>query len=528
MQKTLYILLMTVISGISAGAIVPLVVNVTEDMVSGKHDLCHAFLLPLTVFLFIFTKRLSQQHTVILTEKLLERTLLRLANTIRHYELAEIETQNRSDIFLTAADAQTVTDAAAKNADAFQHLVTIVVCWFYVFWLTYQGGAILILAFLLIIVVYELFQNLTDTLASEEADTETKLFDSFNHILDGFKEIKLSQRKNDDLYDNYLTPLVLKAKDIRARTMFYFSEYVLFIYICLFAVMSFDIFILSSFYSRDVIIKLLIITIYISRSAMVILSDTPYIINGRAAMKRLERIAEADHKTARKDEGFCPASGNAIQAFTKLTLEDIRFDYGGSDDTPGFSVGPVNLTIRAGDIVFITGGNGSGKSTLMKILTGLYSPTSGVFKIDEKPVSMADWRHLFSAIFTDFHLFDALYGLDAVDEEKIHELLEQMDLAHKTRCVGGRFTNRELSLGQRKRLALIVALSEDKPVYIFDEWAADQDPHFRQYFYESLLPSFKAQGKTVIAVTHDDRYFHAADQMIKMDYGKVRDVRSEK
>ena len=57
--------------------------------------------------------------------------------------------------------------------------------------------------------------------------------------------------------------------------------------------------------------------------------------------------------------------------------------------------------------------------------------------------------------------------------------------------------------------------------YDFDEWAADQDPEFRRYFYDVLLPGLKAEGRTLIVVTHDDRYFHVADQVVFMEEGRV-------
>ncbi len=132
------------------------------------------------------------------------------------------------------------------------------------------------------------------------------------------------------------------------------------------------------------------------------------------------------------------------------------------------------------------------------------------------------FRH-FEQFFADFHLFDRFYGLSGVDETKVNELLKLMQLDQKVQFTDNRFSTLQLSTGQKKRLALITAIIEDKPIYIFDEWAADQDQHFREYFYLGLLPEFKAQGKTVIAVTHDDRYFQAADRTIKMEYGKLVD-----
>ena len=138
-----------------------------------------------------------------------------------------------------------------------------------------------------------------------------------------------------------------------------------------------------------------------------------------------------------------------------------------------------------------------------------------------EPHNLSHYRNIFSPIFTDFHLFDRLYGLPSVDQQRAQDLLDEMKLSDVTGIVDGRITKRDLSTGQRKRLAMIVATLEDKPVYILDEVAADQDPHFRKYYYEEYLPYLKKQNKAVIAITHDDNYFHTADRVMKMEYGSL-------
>ena len=162
-------------------------------------------------------------------------------------------------------------------------------------------------------------------------------------------------------------------------------------------------------------------------------------------------------------------------------------------------------------MVFIKGGNGSGKSTFLKLLTGLYPAESGSLTIDGvdvRPTQLQRLRELYSIVFTDFHLFDRLYGLNAIEEERLSQLIHEMELTEKTAFYEGRFSNIDLSTGQRK------------PILIFDEWAADQDPAFRKHFYHDILPALQGEGKTIIAATHDDHYFHAADRVLTMDYGQ--------
>jgi len=188
-------------------------------------------------------------------------------------------------------------------------------------------------------------------------------------------------------------------------------------------------------------------------------------------------------------------------------------------------LGPVDLSFQPGELVFLVGGNGSGKSTLAKIITGLYLPEAGQIRLDGKLVTNQNrdaYRQLFSAVFADFFVFDNLLGLDGADlDGRAGCYLEQLHLQHKVRIANGSLSTTAVSQGQRKRLALLTAYLEDRPFYLFDEWASDQDPHFKNVFYTKLLPDLKARGKTVLVITHDDRYFDTADRLIKLDYGKL-------
>ncbi|MGV9411399.1 ATP-binding cassette domain-containing protein [Nocardia sp. NPDC003693] len=191
----------------------------------------------------------------------------------------------------------------------------------------------------------------------------------------------------------------------------------------------------------------------------------------------------------------------------------------------GFALGPIDLVFEPGQVSFIVGGNGSGKSTLAKLLTGLYVPRIGTMTLNGERIDHdnVEWfRQHASAIFTDFHLFEDYLGFDrpGIDDEVRH-YLEELQIAHKVTVENGKLSTIDLSQGQRKRLALLTALLEDRAIYLFDEWAADQDPKFREVFYTEIIAELKARGKTVIVITHDDRYFHLADQIVKLDFGKV-------
>lgn len=212
-----------------------------------------------------------------------------------------------------------------------------------------------------------------------------------------------------------------------------------------------------------------------------------------------------------------------------LELSQVQHYYPGDGGFFDFKLGPIDLTLYPGELVFLIGGNGSGKSTLALILVGLYLPESGEIFLNGEIITDSNrelYRQHFSAVFYDFFLFESLLGFEESDMvgTHIHDYLKRLELDQKVNIKEGKFSTINLSQGQRKRLALLVAYLEDRPFYLFDEWAADQDPVFKKIFYTEILPNLKARGKTVIVITHDDAYFGLADRCLKLQDGKLSEI----
>jgi putative ATP-binding cassette transporter len=189
-----------------------------------------------------------------------------------------------------------------------------------------------------------------------------------------------------------------------------------------------------------------------------------------------------------------------------------------------FDLGPISYSFEAGKTYFIRGANGSGKTTFIRVLLGLYIPSSGTISINGKIVTQPTneaYRDLFAVVFSDFYLFKKLYGISQLKLIDANTLVQMFRLEDKVSIRDDQFDTINLSTGQRKRLALMEALLEDKPFVVLDEWAADQDPEFRRYFYQVLVPYIKQLGKTVIAISHDDKYYDCADEVITIDNGKL-------
>lgn len=278
------------------------------------------------------------------------------------------------------------------------------------------------------------------------------------------------------------------------------------------------------------------VTLYAMAPVWGIIAMIPTFHRGQAALERIEALgfslsSEEGEQVLVEPHRTMPTGAEAPSCISKpaprIEFDEVSFSYQTSNNgQDSFELGPISLTLDPGQVIFIIGGNGSGKTTLVKLLAGLYSPDSGEIRVEGRPVptDSQSYRQLFSVVFSDFYIFDRLPKTDEFDlDARAKTYLELLELDKKVRIEGGVFSTTALSQGQRRRLALLTAYLEDGRVYIFDEWAADQDPAYKQVFYAHLLPELKKRGKTVVVITHDDRYFRFGDLIVKLDYGNIVD-----
>ncbi|QNQ21129.1 multidrug ABC transporter permease/ATP-binding protein [Kosakonia sp. SMBL-WEM22] len=354
-------------------------------------------------------------------------------------------------------------------------------------------------------------------------ETEDKLYADFQTVLEGRKELTLNRERAEHVFEKMYLPDAREYRHhiIRADT-FHLSA-VNWSNIMMLGAIGLVFWMANGLgWANTNIAATYSLTLLFLRTPLLsAVGALPTLLTAQVAFRKLKQFALAPYRPEFPRPQIFPG-------WQTLELRDVTFKYQDND----FAIGPINMTLKRGELVFLIGGNGSGKSTLAMLLTGLYQPLNGEILLDGKPMAQdkpEDYRKLFSAVFTDVWLFDELLGPEGqqADPALVEKWLEQLKMSHKLELENGKILNLKLSKGQKKRVALLLALAEERDILLLDEWAADQDPHFRRDFYQVLLPLMQQMGKTIFAISHDDHYFIHADRLLEMRNGHLSELVGE-
>jgi putative pyoverdin transport system ATP-binding/permease protein len=423
-------------------------------------------------------------------------------------------------------DVQTITQAFTVIPDFLMCLIISIGCLSYLAWLSPQTFLLGVIFLILGVGVYLWLLGKGYRGFTAARENEDYLFKHFRGITLGNKELKLNQWKSRFFLQNELGTAseTLRKHNIIALTAFRLAHawgqvlFFAFIALALFGPRPDDLYASS-------LVGFILTTTFLMTPLETMLNLVPIIFRGNVALEKIKGLQLSNPAT----EPMIDAFRHRMSQPESLMLVGTTFKYC-SMSNDGFTVGPISLTLKSGKVVFLVGGNGSGKSTFAKLLVGLYIPTAGEMYLDSEPITNRnrDWyRQHFSVVFSDFYLFDFLLGANENHSISLaSQYLRDFHLDGKVGIENDRFTTTALSQGQRKRLALLSAFLEDRPIYLFDEWAADQDSEFKNIFYTKILQDLKARGKAIIVITHDEAYYHLADQIVTLESGRLSERNS--
>ncbi|MBU7314574.1 cyclic peptide export ABC transporter [Paenibacillus oleatilyticus] len=524
-----YLGTLSILGGVS-NALIIFCINIA---VAGGRAELNKMLLYFTLALtfYVISQVLVRKKLISIANELIYDKRMTMIDTYLRSPYEKLENVESGRIYSSLNnEMEVISEFANTLITVLTSSITLISCFVYLGVLNPYALLLLFCVLGLIVLIFHRQSGKLDAIWENVRDLQSMFLDFIQDMVGGSKELSINKKKNDQF-----------RGDIEASCNVYMERRIVgevkFAYVTIMSEISFIVIIGTVvflfphlFQSLDVatLQSFVYLFLFMIGPITVLSGAMPNMMQMKISWQRINQFMHDLGALPRSQPDVSDLAGADQTTPVTLELVDVHFNYTG-DNGESFMVGPINLRFHSSEISFITGGNGSGKSTLAKLITGLYSPTQGEIRINGRPVGSAQLGEYFSTIFSDFYLFKRMYGVDL--ERKgplVAEYLKLLRIEDKVEVKDDAFSTVKLSTGQRKRLAFLINYLEDKPLCLYDEWAADQDPEFRRYFYEVLLPELKKEGKCIIAITHDDAYFDLADQLVKMEFGKLQKVEHRK
>ena len=479
------------------------------------------------IVVMLCSNLLSQILLLKVSENAVFDLRVKLTRQILRTPLQPLEkTGNSRLLAVLTEDIPTVTETIFELPTVVTDVATLVTILLSMAWLSGVGVTAALIMIVVSVATFKLIDRWAERYLVLLRNEWDRLITYFQALIEGNKELKLHRKRSQAFFNEHLQDSVTNMRNlsITQGKLYAFAgglnEIVNFVFI---GILLFVLPLVTDF-SSVVLVAYTLLALEVSGTIDSLLGLIPSVHRAQISLRKVEELGLSlvdDEESEESDQ--TPDSAPTLQ---KLELVNVSHAYYRVEEENFFQLGPLNLTFRPGELVYLIGGNGSGKTTLAKLLTGLYAPEAGQIRLNGQPIddkNRDDYRQLFTVVFAESYLFENLLGLEQPELDKqATKYLQKLKIDHKVEVKDGKLSTLDLSHGQRKRLALLIAYLEDRPFYVFDEWAASQDPIFKDIFYLELLPELKERGKTVLVITHDDRYFELADRIIKLEYGKVR------
>ncbi|BAZ42555.1 cyclic peptide transporter [Calothrix sp. NIES-4101] len=514
-----------ILTGLISGGTSARLIALINSTISGNFTDDLAWQFPILALVVLVSGIISQVLLIKLSQNAVYRLRLQLSQGILFSPLRHLEELGASKLLATLTeDVTTLSNTVYAIPFICVDIAVIVGCLAYMLWLSGAAFAFTIGFLMIGIGSIQLLINRADYFLTLARDEQDNLFKHFRAITDGIKELKLNATRRQDFFSEDLQESAAKSRNQNAAALFTYSISTGWGNLLFFILIGLLLFVVPQFLNINpsILAGYVLTLTYMMLPMQSILDKLQQLARANVALQKIEKLGL--ELAAQKEANTLilhPITNNWHQ----LELQQVTHTYRGDKEDTKFTLGPFDLTFNQGEIVFIVGGNGSGKSTLAKLITGLYVPESGTIRLNKKVINNdnREWyRQHFSAVFADYYLFERVSGINNnFSNQQAQLYLQQLKLDDKVEIKNKKLSTISLSQGQKKRLTLLAAYLENRSIYLFDEWASDQDPIFREIFYKQIIMNLKNLGKTVLVISHDDHYFAVADRVIKLDYGQI-------
>ncbi|MBW4564590.1 MAG: cyclic peptide export ABC transporter [Mojavia pulchra JT2-VF2] len=514
-----------ILTGLVSGGSTARLIGLINSAISGNFTDNLVWYFGALALVVLFNSLICQFLLINISEDAVYRLRLRLSEGILSSPLINLEQLGPNRLMATLTeDITTLSNTVYAIPFICVDIAIIGGCLIYLYWLSGIVFAVTVGFIMVAVGSIQLLINNAQHFLNLARNEQDRLFQHFRTLTDGIKELKLHATRRQEFFSEELQTSAAISRKHNVAALLSFSIGQGWSNLLFFILVGLLLFALPNYIAieRSILSAYVLTLTYLLLPMQSILDKLQQLSKASVTLQKIERIglkltAETETNSAIK----LPLTQN----WTKLELQQVTHAYPDEQEDNHFVLGPIDLTIYPSELIFIVGGNGSGKSTLAKVITGLYIPNSGQIKLDDQVIDHRNrewYRQQFSVVFADSYLFERLLDTGNADLDiQVRQYLRLLNLDSKVKIVKGQLTTTALSQGQQKRLVLLTAYLENRPICLFDEWASEQDPNFREFFYKQILLNLKQQGKTVFVISHDAHYFPLADRIIKLDYGKV-------
>ena len=519
---------LAIVSGLSGFAFIAIINKIISDSmgnIQGENTTNYLYMFLVTITIFFITRRWLSGGVIKLSQEIywtIRKDVIKLILKSPYRKLQEFKDEIYSTL---TTDVNNITNASLMVITFFSSLILIIACLVYMAFLSLSLFLISLGTILVGVLIYVIRSKTSNKQIIAVRELENSFVNVFNSILHGAKEININEDKGTQIYDEQVMTIAKEGEITYIKAFIKYLNSELISQLLFYGLITFILVYAESILNTalDVKVSFVFVLLYLMGPIVNVMTIVPIMNRAVVSLKKMQTLKK-ELQNLEHIKSLSTEDKEIFKGFRNLKLTDYTFSYGKDQ----FSIGPINLSVNRNEAVFVYGGNGEGKTTFINTVLKLYELDGGVAYVDDELIPEKDLgkvKALFAPVFSDFYLFDDFYGIETVDYDKIHKYLELFELEDKVLVKDGKFSTTDLSTGQRKRLALISILLEDRPILVLDEWAADQDPHFRHKFYTEIIPILiKEEDKTIIAITHDDRYYHVADKLLKMEYGILEEV----